>query len=214
MKHSHHMKNTTHQCGTLVFGTDPAHLGARSALPHARRRESLRRRRVVLPVVRGRQSGAHDRRAGAAGGRPHHDFRRRCNESALVQPRRHHGLGLQPRRALLLGGVRLPAGRRRRHAAGARARVFRRRRSAAAMQDRLDPGAGRRRARDLRVPAAAAAVEDSVEPRRADPLLVQRAESRRSGTTTCRRRASSASAGPSGRREATRSSSSGISTAT
>ena len=71
MTHSHGSRNTTHQCGTLVFGTDPRDVGARSVLPHARRREPVRRRRVVLPVVGGRQPGADDRRAGAAGRRSH-----------------------------------------------------------------------------------------------------------------------------------------------
>ena len=64
--------NTTHQCGTLVFGTDPARVGARSVLPHPRRREPVRRRRVVLPLVGRGEPGADDRRAGAARGRSHH----------------------------------------------------------------------------------------------------------------------------------------------
>ena len=51
------------------------------------------------------------------------------HESAIVQPRRHHRVGLQPRRAVLLGRVRLPARRRRRHAARARAQLLRRRRA-------------------------------------------------------------------------------------
>ena len=72
MTHSHGSRNTTHQCGTLVFGTDPRDVGARSVLPHARRREPVRRRRVVLPVVGGGQPGADDRRAGAARRRSHH----------------------------------------------------------------------------------------------------------------------------------------------
>ena len=56
MTHSHGARNTTHQCGTLVFGHDPRDVGARSVLPRARRGEPVRRRRVVLPLVRGRQS--------------------------------------------------------------------------------------------------------------------------------------------------------------
>ena len=38
------------------FGTDPRDVGARSVLPHARRREPVRRRRVVLSVVGGGES--------------------------------------------------------------------------------------------------------------------------------------------------------------
>ena len=70
--HSHRNKNTTHQCGTLCFGTRPARIGARPVLPHARHRQPLRRRCVVLPVVGRGQPGAHDRGAGAACGRAHH----------------------------------------------------------------------------------------------------------------------------------------------
>ena len=64
VSHSHKAKNTTHQCGTLVFGTDPARIGARHLLPHPRHRQPVRRRRVVLPLVGGRQSRPDDRRAG------------------------------------------------------------------------------------------------------------------------------------------------------
>ena len=53
----------------------------------------------------------------------------RRHESAIVQPRRHHRVGLQPGGAVLLGGLRLPARRRRRHAARARAQLLRRRRA-------------------------------------------------------------------------------------
>ena len=56
MTHSHGAKNTTHQCGTLVFGDDPRESVLDPLLPRARRREPVRRRRVVLPVVGGRQS--------------------------------------------------------------------------------------------------------------------------------------------------------------
>ncbi len=34
MTHSHKSKNTTHQCGTLCFGTDPAPFGSRPVVPH------------------------------------------------------------------------------------------------------------------------------------------------------------------------------------
>ena len=126
-------KNTTHQCGTLVLRHRPARVGARPVLPDPRRREPLRRRRVVLPVVGRGEPRPDDRGAGAARGGPHQGRRISCvrwssDESALVQPRRHHGVGLQQGGAVLLGGVRLPAGRRRRHAARSRPQLLRRRR--------------------------------------------------------------------------------------
>ena len=127
MTHSHGSKNTTHQCGTLCFGTDPRDVGAGSVLPHPRRREPLRRRRLVLPFVGGGQSRADDRRAGAAGSpttsrRPSSGRRSPLRESAIVQPCRHHGVELQQGGAVLLGRLRLSARRRRRHAAGSRPR--------------------------------------------------------------------------------------------
>ena len=48
MTHSHRSKNTTHQCGTLCFGTDPR---ASVLDPYCRTHdvdESVRRRCVVL----------------------------------------------------------------------------------------------------------------------------------------------------------------------
>ena len=130
MTHSHGAKNTTHQCGTIVFGDRSARVGARYVLPRARRRESVRRRRVVLPLVRRRQPGADDRRAGAARRRSHQRSDDRImSESSIVQPCRHHGVGLQQGREVLLGGLRLSARRRRRYAARSRADVFRRRRT-------------------------------------------------------------------------------------
>ena len=44
-----------------------AHLGARSVLPHPRRREPVRRRRLVLPLVGRGEPRPDDRGAGAAG---------------------------------------------------------------------------------------------------------------------------------------------------
>ena len=90
-------QNTTHQCGTLCFGTDPRASVLDPFCRDARRRESVRRRRVVLPVVGGREPGTDDRRAGAAGRRSHQaTISQELRESALVQPRRHHRVGLQP----------------------------------------------------------------------------------------------------------------------
>jgi choline dehydrogenase-like flavoprotein len=50
-----------------------AHVGARYLLPDPRCREPLRRGRVVLPLVGGREPGPDDRGAGAAGGGPHRE---------------------------------------------------------------------------------------------------------------------------------------------
>ena len=41
MVHSHKARNTTHQCGTLVFGHDPRNVGAGHLLSRARCREPL-----------------------------------------------------------------------------------------------------------------------------------------------------------------------------
>ena len=71
MTHSHGAKNTTHQCGTVVFGDDPRESVLDPLLPRARRGESVRGRCVVLPFVRRRQSGADDCGAGAARRRSH-----------------------------------------------------------------------------------------------------------------------------------------------
>ena len=73
--HSHGSQNTTHQCGTLVLRHRSAHVGARSVLPRARRRESVRRRRVVLPFVGRRQSGLTIVGAGAARRGSHQELR-------------------------------------------------------------------------------------------------------------------------------------------
>ena len=69
--HSHRRPEHDASVRHAVLRHRSAHVGARSVLPRARRRESVRRRRVVLPVVGGGQPGADDRGAGAAGGRPH-----------------------------------------------------------------------------------------------------------------------------------------------
>src|SRR5690606_17361237 len=57
-----------HDASVRHAGVRPrsADLGARHVLPHARRRQPLRRRRIVLSLVSRRQSGADDPRAGAA----------------------------------------------------------------------------------------------------------------------------------------------------
>ncbi len=71
MTHSHGAKNTTHQCGTVVFGDDPRDVRAGSVLPRARRRQSVRGRCVVLSFVCRRQSGVDDCGAGPARRRSH-----------------------------------------------------------------------------------------------------------------------------------------------
>ena len=132
MTHSHKSKNTTHQCGTLAFGTDPR----TSVLDPWCRTHDVANLFVVdasfFPSSAAVNPGSDHRGAGAARGGSHHGDRTlvdwRCDESAIVQPRRHHGVRLQQVRAVLLGRVRLPARRRRRHAAGPGALVLRRRR--------------------------------------------------------------------------------------
>jgi hypothetical protein len=57
VKHSHGRRNTTHQCGTLVFG-------------------------LVLPIVGGRESRADDHRPGAEGRGSHSHHRAQATESA------------------------------------------------------------------------------------------------------------------------------------
>ena len=47
------------------------------------------------------------------------------SESPILQSRRHHGVGLQPGRAVLLGGVRLPARRGVRRASRTNPRILR-----------------------------------------------------------------------------------------
>ncbi len=163
--HSHGSRNTTHQCGTLVL-----------------RRRSARRRCSIRSAARTTSSNLFVVDASffpsSAAVNPaltiaaqalrvadhitatdlHVRRERLRRESAIVQPRRHHRVGLQPGRAVLLGGLRLPAGRRGRHAARPRAR-------ASSASTRRAPTCkigwirvpGRRRARDLRVRAAAAA---------------------------------------------------------
>ena len=71
MVHSHKARNTTHQCGTLVFGTDPTAIGARPVLPRARRAQPVRRGRVVLPFVSRGEPGPDHHRAGFARRRSH-----------------------------------------------------------------------------------------------------------------------------------------------
>ena len=71
MTHSHGAKNTTHQCGTVVFGDNPRESVLDMYCRAHDVEEPVRRRRVVLPVVGRRQSGADDRRTGAARRRSH-----------------------------------------------------------------------------------------------------------------------------------------------
>ena len=71
MVHSHKARNTTHQCGTLVFGTDPTPIGARPVLPRARRAQPVRGGRVVLPFVSRGEPRPDHHRAGFASRRSH-----------------------------------------------------------------------------------------------------------------------------------------------
>ena len=118
--HSHGTQEHDAPVRHAVLRHRSARVGARSVLPHPRHRESLRRGRVVLPLVGGRESRPDHRRAGARVA--DHIKETETYESAVVQPRRHHGVELQPGGAVLLGCLRLPARRRRRHAARPRPR--------------------------------------------------------------------------------------------
>ena len=213
MTHSHGARTRRTSAARCASAPTRATSVLDPVLPRPRRRQPLRRRRLVLPLVGGGQSGADDRRAGAAGRRPHHSDRSQATESAressIVQSRRHHRVRLQQGRAVLLGRLRLPAGRRRRHAARARAR-----RSSASTRR-----AGTCKIGWIRVPGGAVLEIFEfqpqqppqpvvVEPRRPDAHLVQRPQHPEVVRLPGQRRASSASAGRSGRRAATRSSSS------
>ena len=162
MTHSHLHRNTTHQCGTLCFGTDPPHVGARPVLPDPRRREPVRRGRVVLPVVGGGEPGPDHRRPGPAGRRPHQGART-CSRAWRLHSESAHrsATSASPFRTSTravrfywdvfgcpLVGVADTPPERVRTFFGVDGRR-------AALQDRLDPRARRRRARDLRVRAAA-----------------------------------------------------------
>ena len=161
----------------------PADVGARPVLPLARRRESLRRGRLVLPVVGRRESRADDRRRRRCGwpitSVAHRLSRLDGDTHVRARSFSHVGITVSDfNRAVrfywdvfgcpLVGVADTPP--------GSRPHVLRRGRRAADLQDRLDPRARRRDARDLRVPAAAAAGADSLESRRADAHQLQRAE--------------------------------------
>ncbi len=136
VKHSHGSKNTTHQCGTAVFGRDPrtsvldpfcrshdvsnlfvvdASFFPSSAAVNPALTIIAQALRVAehIKAVDLRRSTTTDVRAGS--GRAVHCvvLRSRC-ESTFVQPRRDHGVRLQHCGEVLFGDLRLPAGRRRR----------------------------------------------------------------------------------------------------
>ena len=182
MTHSHQSKNTTHQCGTLCFGTDPRALGARSVCAATHDVENL----FVVDASFFPSSAAVNPGLTIAAQalrvadhiRDTELIRRRLpRESAIVQPCRHHRVELQ--RAVqfywdvfgcpLVGVADTPPERVRTFFGVDAAR-------APPLQDRLDSRAGRRRARDLRVPAAAAARASALEPCRPDAYLLQRAQ--------------------------------------
>ena len=113
MTHSHGARNTTHQCGTLVFGTDPK----TSVLDTYCRTHDVGNLFVVdasffpssaavnpgLTIIAQALRVADHIKQKELG----------LSESEILQPHGDHRVGLQSRREVLLGGVRLPVGRRR-----------------------------------------------------------------------------------------------------
>ena len=131
--HSIGAQNTTHQCGTLCFGTDPR----TSVLDPFCRTHDIENLFVVdasffpssAAVNPGLTIIAQALRVAdhLTDERPHVErglqTARRICESTIVQPRRHHRVRLQQGRSLLLGGLRLSrssASRTRRPSASAR----------------------------------------------------------------------------------------------
>ena len=117
--HSHKEKNTTHQCGTLCFGTDPRE----SVLDPFCRTHDIDNLFVVDASFFPSSAAVNPGLTIAAQALRVADHIKDTHpwvnaESSIVQPWRHHGVQLQPGRQVLLGGVRLSAGRRGRHAAG------------------------------------------------------------------------------------------------
>ena len=89
--HSHTAKEHDPPVRHALLRHRSAHVGARSVLPHARRREPVRRRRVVLPLVGAAgESAALTIAAQALRVADHRSASRDCTrvsrESALVQP--------------------------------------------------------------------------------------------------------------------------------
>jgi choline dehydrogenase-like flavoprotein len=111
--HSHGARNTTHQCGTLVFGTDPRE----SVLDPFCRTHDVDNLYVVdasffpssaavnpgLTIIAQALRVADHIKTKELG----------LSESQILQPHRDHRAGLQHDGEVLLGGVRVPAGRRR-----------------------------------------------------------------------------------------------------
>ena len=111
--HSHGTRNTTHQCGTLVFGTNPRE----SVLDPFCRTHDVENLFVVdasffpssaavnpgLTIIAQALRVADHIKQKELG----------LSESEIVQSHGHHGVGLQPSGEVLLGRVRMPVGRRR-----------------------------------------------------------------------------------------------------
>ena len=181
-------QNTTHQCGTLCFGTDPRTSVLDPFCRDARRREPVRRRRVILPLVGGGQPGPDHRGAGAAGRGSHHGeeaqpasqrgrLSRLTGRNVKARSFSHGGITVSDfNRCVkfywevfgcpLVGVADTPPERVERSSASSG--------DAPQLQDRLDSRAWRRRARDLRTSSRSSRRRDPVEPRRPDAHLVQR----------------------------------------
>jgi choline dehydrogenase-like flavoprotein len=113
MTHSHGARNTTHQCGTLVFGTD----AKTSVLDTYCRTHDVENLFVVDASFFPSSAAVNPGLTIIAQALRVADHIKKkelgLSESEILQPHGDHRVGLQPRREILLGGIRLPVGRRR-----------------------------------------------------------------------------------------------------
>ena len=111
--HSHGTRNTTHQCGTLVFGSSPRE----SVLDTYCRTHDVENLFVVDASFFPSSAAVNPGLTIIAQALRVADHIKRkelgLSESEILQPHGHHRVGLQHGSEVLLGGVRLPVGRRR-----------------------------------------------------------------------------------------------------
>ena len=110
--HSHGARNTTHQCGTLVFGADPR----ASVLDPFCRAHDVENLFVVDASFFPSSAAVNPGLTVIAQALRVADHIKReelgLSESEILQPHGHHRVEFQHRGEVLLGGVRVPAGRR------------------------------------------------------------------------------------------------------
>jgi choline dehydrogenase-like flavoprotein len=111
--HSHGTRNTTHQCGTLVFGSNPRE----SVLDTYCRTHDVENLFVVDASFFPSSAAVNPGLTIIAQALRVADHIKRkelgLSESEILQPHGHHRVGLQHGGEVLLGGVRLPVGRGR-----------------------------------------------------------------------------------------------------